>query len=111
MVTGARIYYFRQIFHNNSDANCLAILSNHKPAMGPHSVILIDEKVISDKDEASQGYTSALSLNMAANFRGLERKKRQWMRLFDSAGFVVREMREYTSFNDCIIAVAPKELA
>ncbi|KAF2103469.1 putative O-methyltransferase [Rhizodiscina lignyota] len=107
-VHGARVYYFRQIFHNNSDENCIAILSNHRPAMTSHSVILIDEKVLPDVTDASQLYTSALSLNMSINFRGLERKKRQWLKLMEAADFEIRDMRRYTAFGDCIISVVPR---
>ncbi|KAF2098173.1 S-adenosyl-L-methionine-dependent methyltransferase [Rhizodiscina lignyota] len=108
-IKGARIYYFRQIFHNNSDKDCIAILNNHRPAMASESVILIDEKVVPDDDKSSQMYTSALSLSMWALFRGLERKRRQWLKLLDQAGFEARDIRKYTDFGDCIITAVPKE--
>lgn len=75
--------------------------------MARSSVILIDEKVIQDNDQASQAYTSALSLSMFNQFHGLERKRRQWLKLFHEANFEVKDIRLYTSFGDCIITVAP----
>ncbi|KAK8129181.1 S-adenosyl-L-methionine-dependent methyltransferase [Apiospora kogelbergensis] len=47
-VKNARAYYFRQIMHNYDDDVCITILKAHIGAMGNHSVILIDDKVLPD---------------------------------------------------------------
>jgi hypothetical protein len=75
--------------------------------MGPDSVILIDEKVIGDNDQSAQGYTSALSLTMYSLLHGLERKRRQWLKLLKEANFTVKDVRLYTSFADGIITAIP----
>jgi hypothetical protein len=75
--------------------------------MTSNSVILIDEKVIDDDDHFARGYTSALSLNMYCNFHGLERKRRQWLKLLGRAGFSVKDITTYSTFGDAIIAAVP----
>ena len=42
-VKGAEIYYFRNIFHNWPDANCISILRNLVPALKFGAHIIIDD--------------------------------------------------------------------
>lgn len=104
------MYYFRQIFHNNSDDTCRQILASHLPAMDDSSVILIDDKVLPDEKAPGGGgeYTAGLSLAMLVMFKAMERKESQWMVLLERAGFEVRGIRRYTEFGDSVIVVGKK---
>jgi demethylsterigmatocystin 6-O-methyltransferase len=44
-VLGARAYYMRNILHDYPDGKCVSMLRNIMAAMGPESVILIDEMI------------------------------------------------------------------
>ncbi|KAF5699041.1 O-methyltransferase family 2 [Fusarium mundagurra] len=108
-VKGARIYYFRQIMHNNDDATCLRILRSHVLAMGQKSVIVIDEKALPDyapKGNPATEYTAALSLLMKAVFNAQERHERHWRELLNQVGLIVRGIRRFTKFDDAAIIVS-----
>jgi hypothetical protein len=108
-VKGARIYYFRQILHNNDDATCLRILKAQIEAMNAKSVIVIDEKVLSDvKDGGVEEYTAGLSLCMLAVFKALERKEWQWRKLLGEAGLEIREIKKFTEHGDAVIVAVKK---
>lgn len=110
-MAGARAYYFRQIFHNNSDEICHRILQSHLPAMDSSSVLLIDDKVLPDEKplNGSVEYTAGLSLAMLVMFNALERREGQWRKLLGDAGYEVRGIRKYTDFGDSIIIAVKKE--
>lgn len=109
---GARVYYFRQIIHNFDDAACVRILGSQVPALGPHSVIVIDDKVLSD-DKPPAGtpgieYTAALNIAMKVMFDAQERRETHWRRLLDQAGLRIMDIRKYTRFDDAVIIAAKK---
>ena len=91
-VTGARVYYFRQIFHNNYDAMCIKILRTHRPAMTPSSAIVIDDKALPDEIPAGSmtPYAASLSVAMPSTFNAIERRelngKRFLMKLVSGLG-------------------------
>ncbi|KAK8093327.1 S-adenosyl-L-methionine-dependent methyltransferase [Apiospora hydei] len=103
----ARAYYFRQIMHNYDDEICIAILKAHVGAMGEHSVILIDDKVLPDEKPpaGSPGveYTAALSLAMKVMFDSMERREPHWRGLLHRAGLAIQDIRKFTQFHDAII--------
>lgn len=109
-VKGARVYYFRQILHNNDDESCLRILKAQIEAMDEESVIVIDEKVLLDlKPEGGvEEYTTALSLCMFSVFKALERKEGQWRKLLGGAGLEIREIRKFTEHGDAVIVAAKR---
>jgi hypothetical protein len=111
-VKGARIYYFRQILHNNDDETCLRILKAQLDAMDEKSVIVIDDKVLLDvKPEAGvEEYTTALSLCMLAVFGALERKENQWRKLLGEAGLEIREIKKFTEHDDAVIVAGKKRI-
>ena len=47
-VRGAQIYYFRNIFHNWSDEDCVRILRSLVPALTPGAHIIIDDFGLQD---------------------------------------------------------------
>ncbi|KND90708.1 Demethylsterigmatocystin 6-O-methyltransferase [Tolypocladium ophioglossoides CBS 100239] len=109
-VKGARVYYFRQVMHNNNDETCIRILQSQIPALGPDSVIVIDDKSLPD-DKPPQGtpgieYTAGLSLAMKVMFDAQERREAQWRELLGRAGLAVKGIRKFTKFGDSAIIAA-----
>ncbi len=103
----ARVYYFRQIMHNNDDDTCLRILKSQIPAMGPNSVIVIDDKSLSDTKppHGAPGveYTAGLSIAMKVMFDAQERREAHWRELLAKAGLVIKDIRRFTKFEDSVI--------
>jgi hypothetical protein len=108
----ARVYFLRQILHNNEDNTCVQILESILPALGPESCIVISEKVLPDDKPAADApgveYSSGLSLAMYTVFKALERRRAHWHKLLDSAGLEIREIRKVTHFDDSLIFAAKK---
>ncbi|KAL1872959.1 hypothetical protein Daus18300_004099 [Diaporthe australafricana] len=111
-VIGARAYYFRQILHNFEDAACVRILESQIPALGPDSVVVIDEKALpDDKPPATTPgveYTAALSISMKVMFDAQERRETHWRWLLDQAGLQIKDIRKFTRFDDAVIIAAKK---
>ena len=108
---GARVYYLRQILHNNHDDTCIQILQSTLPAMNPDtSILVIDDKVLPDHkpDPTCPGveYNTGLSLAMLMFFNAQERREAHWRRLLARAGLVVRDIRRYSPTDDAIIIAA-----
>jgi hypothetical protein len=109
----ARVYFLRQILHNNEDETCVQIMQSILPALGPNSCIVISEKVLPDDKPAADApgveYSSGLSLAMYAVFKALERRRAHWYKLLDSAGLEIKEIRKVTHFDDSLIFAVKKE--
>ncbi|EJP67382.1 sterigmatocystin 8-O-methyltransferase precursor, putative [Beauveria bassiana ARSEF 2860] len=109
-VKDACVYYFRQIMHNNDDATCIRILQSQLPAMGPSSVIVIDDKCLSDdkppQDAPGVEYTAALSIAMKVMFNAQERREAHWRALLSEAGLAIKHVRRFTKFEDSVIIAA-----
>lgn len=112
--SGARVYYFRQILHNFDDDACVRILKSQTSALGPESVVVIDDKVLPD-DKPAVGtpgieYTAALSIAMKVMFDAQERRESSLRRLLDQAGLQIRDIRKFTRFDDAVIIATKKPL-
>lgn len=109
---GARVYYLRQIIHNFDDAACARILESQVPALGPDSVIVTDDKVLSDNKPPAGTpgieYTAALNIAMKVMFDAQERREAHLRRLLDQAGLRIKDIRKYTRFDDAVIIAAKK---
>ncbi|KAM3552003.1 hypothetical protein MY1884_007425 [Beauveria asiatica] len=109
-VKNACVYYFRQIMHNNDDATCIRILQSQLPAMGPSSVIVIDDKCLSDdkppQDAPGVEYTAALSIAMKVMFNAQERREAHWRALLSEVGLAIKDVRRFTKFEDSVIIAA-----
>ncbi|KAI1138503.1 S-adenosyl-L-methionine-dependent methyltransferase [Hypoxylon sp. FL0543] len=87
-VKGARCYYFRSIFHDWSDADCIRILKNTAEAMTPgYSKLLMSEFVLPASNTPL--YPALLDINMMAVLNGMERTEAQFSNLLDAAGLKV----------------------
>ncbi|TQV99014.1 O-methyltransferase [Cordyceps javanica] len=111
-VKNAGVYYFRQIMHNNDDDTCIRILQSQLPAMGADSLVIIDDKCLSD-DKPPQGapgveYTAGLSIAMEVMFNAQERREAHWRALLPRAGLVIKDIRRFTKFEDAVI-IATKQ--
>ncbi|CAJ2500228.1 Uu.00g030810.m01.CDS01 [Anthostomella pinea] len=87
-IKGARCYYFRSIFHDWPDNDCIAILKNTAAAMTPgYSKLLMSEFVLPSSNTPL--YPALLDINMMALLNGMERTEAQFTALLDAAGFKV----------------------
>ncbi|KAI1261979.1 S-adenosyl-L-methionine-dependent methyltransferase [Xylariaceae sp. FL1019] len=87
-INGARRYYFRSIFHDWPDNDCIAILKNTAAAMTPgYSKLLMSEFALPSSNTPL--YPALLDVNMMALLNGMERTEAQFTALLDAAGFNV----------------------
>ena len=86
-VKNAKAYYMRTILHDWPDEACLSILKNIRDAMGPDSLLLINENVMPDKDAVL--FQAWLDFVMMSNFSAKERTQQQWLELLERGGFEV----------------------
>ena len=107
MGIGAKYYYLRYILHDWPDEKCREILRNIIPAMGPDSVILIDEMVLPNKNVHWQA--TLVDLTMMACLASVERTLAHWERLLDSVGLRIVQLYTYKpSVYECIMSVVRK---
>ncbi|KAA8648089.1 uncharacterized protein ATNIH1004_003972 [Aspergillus tanneri] len=88
-VKGARIYYFRRIFHCWSQAKSQQILENTRQAMDDYSRLLIADMVLPDTDCPRD--LAMQDLNMMS-LGGTERSTSEWRQLLESAGLVLQKI-------------------
>ncbi|CAG8108135.1 unnamed protein product [Penicillium olsonii] len=87
-VQGARVYYFRSIFHDWPDQTCHQILRNTVSAMAPdYSRILIVDFVLPDTDVPLM--QTSLDIQMMSIGAGVERSETQWRDLLRKAGLEI----------------------
>ncbi|KAK2595508.1 hypothetical protein QQS21_006783 [Conoideocrella luteorostrata] len=105
-VKGARIYYMRNIIHDWPDHESLELLKLTKAAMGPDSVLLIDDMVV--PDTGAHWQATQLDMLMMSALASRERTRAQWNNLIPKAGLRINNVYQYTiSLNDCIIECVP----
>lgn len=77
--------------------------------MDERSVIIIDDKVLSDDkpppDAPGVEYKTSLNLAMLAMFNAHERYETHWRRLIAEAGLEIKDIRKFTQFEDAVIIV------
>ncbi|PLN81874.1 S-adenosyl-L-methionine-dependent methyltransferase [Aspergillus taichungensis] len=90
-VKGARIYYFRAIFHDWPDDVCRQILANTVSAMDTeYSRIVIVDFVLPDTHAPL--LQSSLDIQMMSIGAGAERSESQWKELLGSAGLEIQSV-------------------
>lgn len=105
-VTGAKIYYMRNIIHDYPEEKAILILKNTIAALGPDSVILIDDMVLPDSGVHWQA--TQIDMIMMTSLASQERTREQWYALLGKAGLKVNKIYTYTtSLQDSIIEVVP----
>ncbi|KAJ1561231.1 hypothetical protein HK405_004538 [Cladochytrium tenue] len=81
-VKGSRVYYLRNVLHDWPDHACIQILQNLNPALGPDSVVLVDE--------------------IAAK----ERTLAEWEAIVGDSGFAIDRVMQYTAeCEDCVLVL------
>lgn len=83
----------RYIMHDYPDEKCRMILKNTSEAMGPDSVILIDDVIV--PDEHAHPHSTDKDIAMMVNFAAMERTQSQWKTLFSSAGLEIIKAATY----------------
>ncbi|KAH8689511.1 O-methyl transferase B [Talaromyces proteolyticus] len=105
-IKGARIYYFRNIMHDYPDDKAVAILKNIIAALGPDSVILIDDMVLPDSKVHWQA--TQIDITMMSALASRERTVEAWSELMQKAGLKINRIYTYTeSLQDSILEVVP----
>ncbi|KAI1775544.1 S-adenosyl-L-methionine-dependent methyltransferase [Hypoxylon cercidicola] len=84
-IKGARCYYFRSIFHNWPDADCIKILKRIAEAMTPGYSKLLLSKFVLPASNAPL-YPALLDIEMMCVLSGMERTEDQFRKLLDAAG-------------------------
>jgi demethylsterigmatocystin 6-O-methyltransferase len=106
-IRGAKYYYLRHIMHDWPDEDCVRILQNIIPAMGPESLILIDEVVLPGTKLPWQ--ISGMVMSMMACFGGIERSTEDWESLLDRAGLKLAHVVRYDEVKfHSIVAAVPR---
>ncbi|KAK6065241.1 Demethylsterigmatocystin 6-O-methyltransferase 8 [Seiridium cupressi] len=85
-IKGARAYFYHYILHDWSDYKCFETLKGVKTSMKPgYSKLLIHEMLVPEQGAAT--FYAVLDLTMMTFNSGMERTRRQWEELLNSAGF------------------------
>ena len=86
--SGARYYYFRNVFHNWQDEKSVEILRNVVPAMDPeYSSLLIDDYVLPTQRARLHGAVEDILMMVSLN--ALERTAKQYEGLLRAAGLEI----------------------
>lgn len=80
-------YVLKSILHDWQDEDVLAILSSCRKAAGPHSRVLIVERVLPEQVTGTDLEAMLTDLNMLVMLGGLERTESEYRHLLDQAGF------------------------
>ena len=106
-MSGARVYYMRNVLHDWPDDKCVEILQNLKSAMTADSRILIDEMIMPEK--GAPWRATQQDFIMASVLAAKERSRSEWLSVFDSAGLRIDSLWKYTEeLSDHLISLVPK---
>ena len=96
----------RNIIHDYPDDKAVTLLKLTIDALGPDSVILIDDMVV--PNQGARVETTQLDMTMMSTLASLERTYDQWYELAAKAGLKIVKMYRYTiSLQDHIIECVP----
>jgi hypothetical protein len=84
-VKGAKAYYLRTVLHDWPDKQALQILLRIREAMGPDSLLLINETLLPESNVSLSA--AQADLTMMVSFASLERTQKQFETLLNKAGF------------------------
>ena len=95
-IAGAKFYYIRHVLHNQADHKAQEVLRHTKAAMGPDSVLLVDEMILPEMGVNIE--TASIDLTMMAACAAKERTLQDWRVLIEGAG--LRLVKTYV-YNVC----------
>ncbi|KAJ4350204.1 uncharacterized protein N0V89_008825 [Didymosphaeria variabile] len=105
-IKGAKFYYLRHILHDWTEEDSIRILKAVVPALGPESLLVIDEVVL--PDEKLPWQAAYMDLTMMASLGGVERTKKEFEMLLEAAGLQILEVHRYDAKMQSVIIAAPK---
>ncbi|KKK22285.1 aflO/ omtB/ dmtA/ O-methyltransferase B [Aspergillus ochraceoroseus] len=105
-IQGAKFYYLRHVFHDWPDEQCVQILKQIIPVMGPHSCILIDEVVIPAVGVPWQA--AFMDILMMDSLGGVERTRAEWDNLMEQAGLKIIKSYQYDGIEQAIMMAVRK---
>jgi demethylsterigmatocystin 6-O-methyltransferase len=109
-MTGAKVYYMRNILHDYPDQKCLELLKSTIAAMGPDSVLLIDEMIIPNK--GAHPHATEQDMVMLSTLASMERTLKQWDALLAAAGLKALQRSTYLeATGDSLQLVVPQDRA
>ena len=88
----------RNIMHNYNDTKCQPILKHTFEAMGPDSVLLIDDLVL--PNVGVHWRAAQLDITMLSVLGAIERTIDMWHALLALAGFKIVQIYKYTQGRD-----------
>jgi len=98
-VKGAYLYYTRLVLHDWPDQRCRDLLRATAAAMKPgFSRLLLNETIIPEK--GCPPLLAAADITMMSLLAGMERTKKQWVGLVESAGLRVAKIWHSPDFRD-----------
>ncbi|KAK1752701.1 S-adenosyl-L-methionine-dependent methyltransferase [Echria macrotheca] len=98
-VAGALVYYTHFVLHDFPDDKCQTMLRHVAAAMRPgYSRLLLNEVVIPERD--CPLYFACSDITMMAVLAGMQRSRRHWVELVESAGLAVVKVWESPDFGD-----------
>ena len=108
-VKGARVYFIQFVLLNWNNDNVVRILASQAAAMGPNSVLIINDYVQGHRWEHGGEpldpdlYLSAMTLTFRSTFGGLARSRADYGDLLERAGLRLREIRAFTDFGQALV--------
>jgi hypothetical protein len=103
-ITGAKVYYMKNILHDWNDEKCRQILVNIKAAMKPgHSKVLINDAVIPDHNAG--WFDASQDIMMMLGHGAQERSEREWRELVGSVGLQVTKIWDVQGATEKLIEV------
>ncbi|KAI0421901.1 S-adenosyl-L-methionine-dependent methyltransferase [Xylaria grammica] len=94
-IKGAKFYYLRGVLHNHPPGQVRKLLRNMKQAMGPESILLLDEMILPDTNANVDAVS--MDLSMLSAFAGMERTERQWRLTIEDVGLSLIKIYAYNS--------------
>jgi O-methyltransferase len=83
--SGADAYILKEVLHNWTDEQCIAVLKQCCQVLQPGAVVLVCEQVITPANNEGD-FTKALDLLMGLEQQGGERTQDEYQALFEAAG-------------------------
>jgi len=106
---GGDAYVLKWILHDWDDAACVAILKNVRAAIGPEGRLLIVDRVLPERAEASLAMRTAMmaDLLMLIHLTGRERTEREFRTLLEASAFGLQRVVP-TGTQLSVIEAAPR---
>nr|XP_023873673.1 O-methyltransferase gsfB-like [Quercus suber]POE84310.1 o-methyltransferase gsfb [Quercus suber] len=109
-VKGAAIYFFRAIFHNWLDKNCVQILQNQIPALKPGARLVINDSCLHEPDTLPatiERKRRSMDLNMLTYFGSREKTVADWETILKEADprFHLRSVTRPSYDMNCVLDV------